>query len=143
MVPIAFAVVCILVLVQALGVVPSVRAAMDRAEGRFVAVQASAQPPSLQNVSGAITLTLDSPDQASHIVVYRNGVSLGTFTTNQMGVLLHNGDTITFRDTTPNGPQVAIYVTNDNQNLLLPASGQTAWLGNGVATASLGKTEFM
>lgn len=143
-VPVAFGVLSVLIFVQLIGVIPSVRSAFDRAEGRFAAIPTSAEPSAVKDMSGPITLMLDAPAQASHILVFRNGVSLGAFTTNQMDILLHDGDTITFRDATPNGPKVAIYVTSSQDpNMLLPAPGETVWVGSGVSTASLGKTAFM
>ncbi|GMA55758.1 hypothetical protein C7445_102318 [Alicyclobacillus sacchari] len=142
LIPVTMGVLSVLVLVQVVGMAPSVRQAMDRMEGRFVSATVT-EPASVRSASGSILLTASSAAVASHVVVFRNGVSLGTFTTNQMAILVHEGDRITFRDEMPNGPQVFIYVTAQAPNLLLPATGETAELGAGTATADLDQVSFM
>ncbi|GLV12636.1 hypothetical protein Heshes_03200 [Alicyclobacillus hesperidum] len=142
LIPVTMGVLSVLVLVQVVGMAPSMRKAMDRMEGRFVSATV-AEPASVRSASGSIVLTASSVADASHVVVFRNGVSLGTFTTNQMDILVHEGDHITFRDETPNGPEVFIYVTDQAPNLLLPATGETVELGSGTATADLDQVSFM
>lgn len=142
-VPIAFGVMTVLVGVQLISLVPSVRNTFDLVEGRFAALPTTVVPAVVKQDSAVVILSASNTALASQITVYRNGHSLGTFSTNQMRVTVREGDRITFRDVIGNGQSVSVSVDTDSAKLLLPAPGERVSLGNGVSTAALSKAQFM
>lgn len=143
LIPIAFGVLTVLIGVQLLSTIPRVRTTIDEIEGRFVAVPTTVVPTTVNDFSAVVTLSVDNTSVAPDIVVYRNGQSLGSFTTNQMRITVHEGDRIQVREKVPMKQSVSIYVDTDSAKLLLPAPGETLFLGQGVTSANLSSAEFM
>ncbi|EPZ42648.1 MULTISPECIES: hypothetical protein [Alicyclobacillus] len=140
--PVTFAVVAVLVGVQVVALIPSVRTAIDAKEGRFVAQPTAAMEHALASASAVVTLSASSAAEASHVEVLLNGQSLGTFTTNEMRITVHDGDLIEFDDKSGVAVNITVENTSDNQ-LLLPAPGQVVTLGGQAKHASLPKAEFI
>ncbi|MBF8376390.1 hypothetical protein IW967_00605 [Alicyclobacillus mali] len=143
LVPVALGTVSTLVLAQLAMQVPRVR---DHVEAMVqthtvISVQ-TGTPPGVAEATGSIVLMADSAARAANVIVFRNGVSLGPFTTDEMQILVHSGDVISFRDTTPAGPPVTIYVQDGDSDMLYPVTGETITLGNGAGTASLEPVGF-
>lgn len=143
LVPVALGTVTTLALAQLAMQLPFVR---DHVSASIrtrpaLAVQ-TGTPPGLSGASGSVMLKADSAARAANVIVFRNGVSLGPFTTDEMQILVHSGDVISFRDTRPHGPPVTIYVTDGASDMLYPVTGETVSLGGGTATASLEPVSF-
>lgn len=143
-VPVALGTVTTLVLAQLAMHVPSVRDRVQMVTRVEPAMSMhTGTPPGLDGATGSVILTADSAPLAGNVIVFRNGVSLGPFTTNEMQILVHTGDVISFRDTRPDGPQVTIYVTDGDNDMLYPVTGETVTLGDGTATAALEPVSFL
>ncbi|SIS95895.1 hypothetical protein [Alicyclobacillus vulcanalis] len=143
LVPVALGTVTTLVLAQCAMQLPGVRGRIEAwAASRPAFSVQTGTPPGLTDATGSLVLTADSAARAANVIVFRNGVSLGPFTTDEMQILVHPGDVISFRDTTPNGPVVTIYVEDGASDMLYPVTGETITLGGGTATASLEPVTF-
>ncbi|AEJ43534.1 hypothetical protein TC41_1604 [Alicyclobacillus acidocaldarius subsp. acidocaldarius Tc-4-1] len=143
LVPVALGTLTTLVLAQLAMQMPRVRERVEAmARSRPVMAMQTGTPPGLQGATGSIILTADSAERAANVIVFRNGVSLGPFTTNEMQILVHAGDVISFRDATPQGPPVTLYVRDGSNDMLYPVTGETITLGGGTATASLEPVAF-
>lgn len=140
-IPMAFGVLTVLLCVQAISLVPQVRAAMDHVEGRFVAQPATAVPTAVKKDTAVVILTASSTQNATGVEVFLDNQSLGDFTTNQMRITVHDGQKIHFVD--HSGKSIYISVDTDNANLLLPAPGQTVELSSATPTAALSSAEFI
>lgn len=140
LIPATFGVVTMCVVVQLLSFIPGVRPVMDRLEGRFTVIPTSAAP-ALQKMSAIVTLSVDDVPAAAHVQVELNRQSLGTFTSNQMTVTVHQGDSISFLD--PDGTSVSISVDTNDPHLFMPMAGQVVQLGQGQTEAQLAAAEFI
>lgn len=140
-IPMAFGVIVVVVVIQFIGMVPGVRAVMDRVEGRFQEAKAvNSTPPGLVDASAVLKLIV-SGGSASSVEVLKNHHSLGTFTTRQMRVTVHAGDVIQFIDI--GGKKAEITVNTDSSDLFQPAPGQVVVLSPSSRKGSLRPVVFL
>jgi len=140
LIPISFGLLTMLVLVQMLTNLPSIRSKVDQMEGRFASVPAEVIPSSVAQDQAIITLFL-SPDQTnSAIGVFKNGDLIGNFSSSQLRVTVHEGDRLSIQSSRP--ATVSVVVDHNDPNLLLPAPGQTVALTPGQAQAYLPSVQF-
>lgn len=141
-IPMTFGVAAVVVAVQFIGMLPDVRNAMDRVEGRFQkAMAVNAEPPGLVGTTAVITLHISLGSRGSGIEVMKNQQSLGAFTTDQMRVSVHEGDVIHFVDVS--GVATDIRVDTGSSQLLEPASGQVITLSPSHRRAGLTPAKFL
>jgi hypothetical protein len=123
-VPVAFGTLSVLVSAQLLTSFGPIRAYVDRVEGRFYQQPAAVIPSSVGSETASLNLYLSPATQRPDVAVILNGKPIARFVTStELTVVVREGDKLQVES---NGQGIVyVSVDDDNENLLLPAPGQT------------------
>lgn len=135
--PFAAGVCSVVVIVQLVCTIPTVRNTVDKVAGRFVPVTAedmSATPVHL-------TLYLSPSEARPDVQVWVNGLLRTTFSRDAISLDVYAGDDIEFK--TISNREADITFDSDTANLAYPAPGYTITLGSQFHKVSLGKVKVI
>jgi len=129
LIPIVGGCFSLLILVQLVAAVPSVRSALDNFEGRFVQAAAAMPANHIQNQSATVTLYLSPAESRPDVAVLVNGTAIMNFTEPQILIHVKSGDVISIKSR--DGKAAVVTIDHNNPNLLTPAPGQVVSLTSG------------
>ncbi len=138
--PVAGALLCMLVVVQLVTAIPTVRKQVDAVAGRFVAVPQDVVPASVNSEQATLSLLAAPEGDHSQVKVQVNGQTVGSMASSQLEITVRENSVITIVNA--GNSTVFISVDHDNANLLTPAPGQTIEVDGGT-TGQLPPTEFL
>ncbi len=138
--PVAGALLCMLVVVQSVTSIPSVRKQVDATAGRFVAVPQDVVPASVNSEQATLSLLAAPEGDHSQVKVQVDGQTVGSMASSKLEVTVREKSVVTIVNA--GNSTVFISVDHDNANLLTPAPGQTIEVDGG-GTGQLPPTEFL
>lgn len=140
LVPSAFGVFTVLVVVQIVTAVPAVRAAVDTASGRFVLAPVSATVPYAARAA-SISLYLSPTNARPDVYALINGQYAGNFLTGVLKLTVHPGDRLTLV-CAPNLGTVQVSVDDNDPYLVYPLPGMSYTLTQKRTRIDLPRIQF-
>jgi hypothetical protein len=138
--PVAGALLCMLVVVQLFTAIPAVRNHLDAAAGRFVAVPPDVVPASVNSEEATLSLFAAPEGDHSQVKVQVDGQTVGSMASSHLQVTVREKSVVTIVNA---GTSIVfISVDHDNANLLTPAPGQTIEVDGGT-TGQLPPAKFL
>ncbi|MCL6547604.1 MAG: hypothetical protein K6T30_01690 [Alicyclobacillus sp.] len=140
LIPMAFGLLCVLVLAQGVAAIPAVRERMDEASGRLVAVRAGI--PAVSSATASFTLYLSPAAARPDIEVWVNGRLAGDFSRPSVRLTVRDGDRVEV-SMPKSGGLAYVRVDHDDPSLLAPAPGQVFELSPNAPVAVLPVVEVV
>lgn len=121
LIPVAFGLLCFLIVIQLASRVPLVRSKMDAMSGRFVSVPTDIVPTSVKSSKAVVTLYMSPATSRPDVFAYVNGQVVGNFANSSLQVPVRDGDQVSIQSFQDG--DLVIQVDHNDPKLLVPAPG--------------------
>ncbi len=139
--PVAGALVCVLCAAQAATLLPGVRQAVDRVEGRFVSQQVAA-PAATEHAQLTFYLSGQGSSTVPLVAVESGGQLLGTLSNKPLTIQVSEGQQILFKRLQDGPNNLVVSVEHNSPTLLQPISGWSATLTGRRTIVALPPVQF-